>query len=101
MIRVEKTENRKAVVFLPEKINIANSPDLKNKLQSLFDEGINEIVVNFSQTKMIDSSCLGKLLMFQKKLKERQGELVIADVTNNYIIKMFNMIQLQKVIKIN
>lgn len=101
MIRVEKTENRKAVVFLPEKINIANSPDLKNKLQSLFDEGINEIVVNFSQTKMIDSSCLGKLLMFQKKLKERQGELVIADVTNNYINKMFNMIQLQKVIKIN
>jgi len=101
MIKVEKMQIGKAVVILPEKVNIANSPDLKNKLQLLFDEGINEIVINFSQTKMIDSSCLGKLLMFQKKLKERQGELIIEDVTSDYINKLFNMIQLQKVIKIN
>jgi len=100
VIKVEKENAKRAVVFLPEKINIANSPGLKDKLQALFDEGINEIVVNFSQTKMVDSSCLGKLLMFQKKLKERQGELIIAEVTSNYINKMFNMLQLQKVIKI-
>ncbi len=100
MIKVEKQDAKRAVVFLPEKVNIANSPELKDKLQSLFDEGMNEIVVNFSQTQMVDSSCLGKLLMFQKKLKERQGELIIAEVTSSYINKMFNMIQLQKVIKI-
>ena len=100
VITVEKKDAKRAIVFLPEKINIANSPDLKDKLQSLFDEGYNEIVVNFSKTHMVDSSCLGKLLMFQKKLKERRGELIIAEVTSSYINKMFNMIQLHKVIKI-
>jgi len=98
-VKVIKSEG-KAVIYLDEKIDIINSPELKEKLQALYNEGIYVISVDFSITRMIDSSCLGKLLMFQKKLKERNGELKIINVTSDYIKKMFDMIHLDRVINI-
>lgn len=99
-MKVEKTSNDEAVIYLGEKINIVNSPELKKKMQELFDQEVKLLFVDFTDTKMIDSSCLGKILMFQKKLKETGGELVIRNVTSEYIRKMFYSIQLNKVIRI-
>lgn len=99
-MEVKKQDDQNAVVFLGERVNIMNSPELKQKLQALYDEGVQKITVDFTGTKMIDSSCLGKLLMFQKRLKDRGGELRISNVTSDYISKMFDIIQLYKVIDI-
>lgn len=99
-MEVKQIDDQTAVVFLGERVNIMNSPELKQKLQALYDEGVQLITVDFSGTKMIDSSCLGKLLMFQKRLKDRGGELKINNVTSDYIRKMFDIIQLYKVINI-
>lgn len=99
IVKVKKAEG-KAVVSLDEKIDIINSPELKENLQALYDEGIYFISIDFSITRMIDSSCLGKLLMSQKKLKEQNGELNIINVTSDYIKKMFDMIHLERVINI-
>ena len=100
-MEVEKKNNQEAIIHLGERVNIVNSPELKQQLQVLYDEGYRTIIVDLNKTKMIDSSCLGKLLMFQKKLKERQGELRIINVSSEYISKMFNLIQLYKVINIS
>lgn len=90
------------VIIKPEgRIDVVNSQNLKQELLNLYNEGINEIVIDFSKITSIDSSGLGKLLIFQKKLKERGGELTIINVTNGYIQNMFKMIQLNKVIKID
>lgn len=89
------------VTIKPEgRIDVVNSQTLKQELLNLFNEGINEIIIDFSKITSIDSSGLGKLLLFQKKLKERGGELSIINVTNDYIQNMFKMIHLNKVIKI-
>jgi anti-sigma B factor antagonist len=99
-VKVERKSTEEATIYLCERINITNSTELKDKLQTLFDENFLTIEIDFSKTKMIDSSCLGKLLMFQKKLKEKDRELVITNVTSEYLIKMFDMIHLHKVINI-
>lgn len=89
------------IIIKPEgRIDVVNSQNLKQELLTLYNEGINEIVIDFSKITSIDSSGLGKLLLFQKKLKERGGELRIINVTNDYIQNMFKMIHLNKVIKI-
>ena len=89
------------VTLKPEgRIDVVNSVTLKQELLNLYNEGINEIIIDFSKITSIDSSGLGKLLLFQKKLKERGGELRIINVTNDYIKNMFKMIHLNKVIKI-
>lgn len=90
------------VTIKPEgRIDVVNSQNLKQELLNLYNEGINEIVIDFSKITSIDSSGLGKLLLFQKKLKERGGEIRIINVTNDYIQNMFKMIHLYKVIKID
>ncbi len=89
------------VTLIPEgRIDVVNSQNLKQELLNLYNDGVKEIVIDFSKITSIDSSGLGKLLLFQKKLKERGGELRIINVTNDYIQNMFKMIHLNKVIKI-
>lgn len=89
-----------ATVIPKGQIDITNSGELKEALLALMDEGFNMITLDFTNVNAIDSSGLGKLLLFQNKLRERQGELQIINVHNDYIRKMFSMIYLYKVIKI-
>ncbi len=98
-MRVKRNGNQ-AVVIPDGRIDITNSQDLKKKLLDIFDEGFDEIVIDFSNISSIDSSGLGKLLLFHKKLKERGGELRIINVGSDYVKKMFSMIHLNKVINI-
>ena len=98
-MKVEKNGNQ-AVVIPDGRIDITNSQDLKKKLLEIFDDGYDEIVIDFSNISSIDSSGLGKLLLFHKKLKERGGELRIINVGSDYVKKMFSMIHLNKVINI-
>ncbi len=99
-MKVEKKNENEACLVPSGRIDISNSQELKQQLLSLYDEGINYIEMDFSNVTGIDSSGLGKLLLFQKKLKERGGELSITSINNDYVKKMFSMIHLYKVIKI-
>ncbi len=99
-MKVDRKTMQEAVVHLGEKVDLSNSGELRDLLQGLYDENYRNIAVDFSKTKMIDSSCLGKLLMFDKKFKENDGDFVIVNVTSDYIRKMFTLIHLYKVIKI-
>ena len=87
-------------VFLPEVINLTNAPEFKQALESLYEQGTRIIQVDCNCLKMIDSAGLGSLVLFQKKLKERGGELKLINVTEGYIRHLFDMIDLQRVISI-
>lgn len=94
-------EGSKKVKLKPEgRIDVVTSQDLKDNLLELFNEGFDYIIIDFSNVTSIDSSGLGKLLLFQKKLKERDGALSIINVSTDYIKNMFKMIHLDKVIDI-
>ncbi len=93
--------NDGSVILTPEgKIDITNSTELKETLLSIYNEGYDTIIVDFEKVYGIDSSGLGKLLLIQKKLSERNGKLKIINVSSDYVKKMFSMIHLNKVIEI-
>lgn len=81
-------------------IDFSNSQDLKEELLELFEQNYEKVIMDFSQVESIDSSGLGKLLLFHKKLKEKEGTLIIRNVESDYIKNMFEMIHLSKVIEI-
>jgi len=87
-------------MHLEGKIDISTADDFKNKVTSLIDEGIYHICLDFSQVSGIDSSGLGKLLLFQKQLSEKGGKLRIRNVTSEYVKKIFSLVHLYKVIEI-
>ena len=82
-------------------ILITNAGDLKEALITLINRGFTEITIDFTHVQTIDSSGLGKLLLGQKLLKEREGKLQIENVGSDYINKMFRMIHLDKIIEIH
>ena len=98
-MKIEKTGSE--VVVYPEgRIDISNAGDFKDEITSLIDEGSTVINLDFSQVSGIDSSGLGKLLLFQKQLKEKGGELKITNVNSEHIQKIFSLVHLYKVINI-
>ena len=48
-------------------IDFSNSQELKDELLELFEQDYKKVVMDFSEVESIDSSGLGKLLLFHKK----------------------------------
>ncbi len=90
-----------AVIYPGGRIDITNSGDLKENLLELYNEGFKNIDVNFEKVDGIDSSGLGKILLFQKKLKERGGRLKVTNIKNENVKNMFTLIHLDKVIEMD
>lgn len=87
-------------IILPEKIDLTNVNTFKRNLQELYDRGHKSIRLDCANLTIIDSAGLGSLIMFQKKLKERGGELKLINVNHNYIKHLFDMIELDRIILI-
>ena len=98
--KIKVVDNDEAVITPVGNIDFSNSQALKNELLKLCEEDYKKIVMDFSEIKNIDSSALGKLLLFHKKLKEKEGKLIIRNVESDYIKNMFEMIHLNKIIEI-
>ena len=98
-MKIERREE--GVTMIPDRrIDISNSSDLKEQFVMLMEEGYTDVTVDFTHVDGIDSSGLGKLLLFQKRLREKEGTLRITNITSDYIRRMFVMIQLHRVIDI-
>ncbi len=87
-------------IILPDVVDLTNAPAFKQALKSLYEGGYSTILVNCNHLEMIDSAGIGSLVLFQKRLKERGGELKLINVTNDYIKHLFGMIDLARVISI-
>ncbi|MFW6001645.1 MAG: STAS domain-containing protein [Halanaerobium sp.] len=98
--KTELISNSQVVISPAGNIDFSNSQELKDELLELFEQDYKKVILDFSEVESIDSSGLGKLLLFHKKLKEKDGTLVIRNVESDYIKNMFEMIHLKKVIEI-
>ncbi|RCW60297.1 STAS domain-containing protein [Halanaerobium sp. ST460_2HS_T2] len=93
-------DNNQVMISPVGNIDFSNSQQLKDELLELFEQDYKKVVIDFSEVESIDSSGLGKLLLFHKRLKEKDGTLIIRNVKSDYIKNMFEMIHLNKVIEI-
>ena len=98
-MQVEQHEGY-ANIILPEVIDLTTAPEFKKVLSSLYDQGCYSINIDCRHLEMIDSAGIGSLALFQKRFKERGGELRLVNVTGSYIKHLFDMIDLRRVIRI-
>lgn len=98
--KTKAVDAEKVVISPVGNIDFSNSQELKDELLELFEQDYQKVILDFSEVESIDSSGLGKLLLFHKKLKEKERRLVIRNVESEYIKNMFEMIHLNKVIEI-
>ncbi len=99
-MNVEKIENQTAVIHLPVTVDSDDAPRLKQLLQTLYEEGVQFINMDFSVTELMRNPCHGLLVLYQKKLKEQGGELKLVNVKDNHVKHVFDLMDLRRVITI-
>ncbi len=80
-----------------ERLNAQNASELKAELVLLNNKGINNIIVDMTETKFCDSSGLSALLMGNRLCKDTSGRFVLCGMQEN-VMKMVKIAQLDKVL---
>ncbi len=89
-------KNNSARIIPGESINLSNAEEFKDKFLELVEEkNIKKIIIDFKNVEKIDSSGLGKLLLFNKITEENEGSLRIENINSQYVRNVFNMVDLK------
>jgi anti-sigma B factor antagonist len=76
------TDNEETVIFVAGDLDFHTAPDLRKEILTLFNEGVNRLVLDVSQLDFIDSSGLSVIIAGFKRFKERGGELILRSLTD-------------------
>jgi len=69
-------------------------------LQTLYEQEVQFIQVDFTVTELLREYCLGILLLYHKRLTERGGELRFVNVKSSHLKHVFDMIDLRRIMTI-
>ncbi len=88
-IDVEKVD-KNIILRLDGRLDTATAPVLDKKINSLVEDNHNSIILDFSRIDYLSSAGMRLLLSFTKKLKAKNGHLVIFGIDDDVmeIIKM-------------
>jgi anti-sigma B factor antagonist len=78
------------VVAVTGEIDLFTAPEFKQRVSAPIDAGRCNVVVDLSETTFIDSSSLGVLIGAHRRLKQRNGSLVVV-CDNDTIVKTFKI----------
>jgi anti-sigma B factor antagonist len=78
------------VVAVKGEIDLFTAPEFKQRMGKPIEAGVLRLVVDLSATTFIDSSSLGVLIGAHRRLKQRDGNLVVV-CDNETIVKTFKI----------
>ncbi|MFC1574951.1 STAS domain-containing protein [Gemmatimonadota bacterium] len=96
--QVEKV-NDVFVVDVEGQLIVGNRQELKQKVLEELEKGERKFVVDFEKTGYIDSSGLGVLVSLSKKIREKGGDLRLANL-NEDLRTLFELTKLDTLFQI-
>ena len=87
------------IVQLRGEIDLHTCPDLRAALQRLMEEGNHRIVLNMSEVPYLDSAALGVLVDAQRRARERDGEIYLAQMTP-FVLRAFEITRLIRIFQV-
>ena len=97
-IQVESQGDRR-IVHIKGKVTFEYCPVLQNRLDSVVDQGVREVVIDFKEVPFIDSSGVGEVLRLFKRMKDASGEVTLLN-PNQKLRDLFSMYRFDKFMKI-
>jgi anti-anti-sigma factor len=97
-IQVDSNGKRR-IVRIEGKVTFENCPLLQGRLDSIMDEGVNEVAIDFKNVPFIDSSGIGEILRLFKHMREVGGEVVLMN-PNQKLTDLFAMYRFGQFMKI-
>jgi anti-sigma B factor antagonist len=97
-IQVESLDDRR-IVRIKGKVTFEYCPNLQSHLDSVAAEGAREVVIDFRDVPFIDSSGVGEVLRFFKRMRELGGDIALIN-PNQKLRDLFSMYRFDKFMKI-
>lgn len=82
-----------------EKLDAIQAPELKSELVILNKQGVNNIIIDLSETRYCDSSGLSAILTANRLCKDSSGKMILCGLQES-VSKMIAIAQLDKVLHI-
>jgi len=73
-----KVSGNHAMIYLNDKIYVSDASLLRDDLLEIIDQGVADLRMDLSGLTYIDSSGLGTLVTINKRVKEKNGRLVLT-----------------------
>ncbi|MEQ6120878.1 STAS domain-containing protein [Reichenbachiella sp. MALMAid0571] len=96
---IDRQEKYNILKVENEKLDSTVSPELKSELQAIQQQGIQNMIVDLTEVKYIDSSGLSSLLVGNRVFTENKGTFILACVSD-HAMKLIKISQLDKVLNI-
>jgi len=97
-IQVESRGDGK-IVRIKGKITFEHCAAMQAEFDRVLEEGVHELLIDFKEVPFIDSSGIGEILRVFRLLRERHGEMVLAN-PNKKLRDLFTMYRFEKFMKI-
>ncbi len=96
---VDKQERYTVFTLQDEKLNSVLAPELKTELIGLNTIGVQNIILDLSNLKFVDSSGLSAILIGDRLCKQNEGTLVLCNA-NEYVMKLLRISQLDNILTV-
>jgi len=93
MIEIHESDTGIVVYIQQERLDISIATKLLNDLQDILGKPGSGIILNLKSVTYMDSSVLGVLVNFQKKIKEAGKKLIVTGLSPS-IKKIFELTKL-------
>jgi anti-sigma B factor antagonist len=97
-VLVEKTSAKGSILRIEGILNAHSGPSLKNQIETLLQDGSNELMIDLSGVDFIDSSGLAVLVSGLKRTHSQAGSLALVGVKPN-VMEVFKLTLLDRVFK--
>jgi len=98
-IEVSETPSGVPLVRITGEVDLHTCPDLRAALQRLTSAGKNRIVLDMGKVPYVDSAALGVLVDAQRRVKEKEGEIYLAQVTP-FVLRAFEITRLIRIFQV-
>lgn len=98
-MKIEQMEGVTLLFVKEDRLDANNSEELKAEVRRLFEEGINNLIIDLKEVLFIDSSGLGVLVSGYKTASTRHGSLKLSSLQTQ-VKSMFELTRLQRVFDI-
>ncbi len=99
MFDIVQVSREEAVLSVGGPLTAENSSELQNRLQQLLAGSSAIVTLDLSRTESINSSALGKILLFRQKLAERNRTLQIKGCSDS-LYSTFQIINFDSLVHI-
>ncbi len=96
---VDKQERYAILEIQAENLNSIVAPELKSEIIFLFNEGVQNLILDISSVKYVDSSGLSAILTADRLWKE-QGTFVLTGATAPNVARLIDISRLETVVAV-